>query len=492
MPTIKPNPGPQTNFLASSADLVFYGGAAGGGKSYALLLDPLRYLCGPTAVPGFTGVIFRRTSPELTNPGGLWDTSFELYSQVPGAVPRVGMLDWTFPPHGNRMVFHHLQHPTNVHSWQGSQVTYFGWDEITHFTEAMFVYVTFSRGRSQCDVEAYSRASCNPHPGWVKSKFLAPWVDKEFKGVRADPGEHRYFIRAQDDTLKWVDKGTQYAQSITFIPSKVTDNPVMLKRNPGYIGKLMAMPRVERERLLEANWDVHEEGLVYPEAFDPELDVIVECEGPRGGVADEGGMDFGLTAPFVALWGYTDYDDVMWFTGERYIRGVTIPEHSKAIPKDITWHADPAGAQEIAQLRQAGHNVRPCVHIPTRGSAGEVKHPVRSGIDMVRNRMRTGRLKIVRAACPNLVRELGLYINDPEKPDSEEPLKADDHAPDGMRYRVVGHDRHGYVPPLAPPETANERQFRELSEAKADMDRRRALDADREKDLWNDAYFGNP
>jgi Terminase large subunit, T4likevirus-type, N-terminal len=445
MPTIKPQPGPQTAFLAATTDLVFYGGAAGGGKSYALLLDPLRYLL---TVPGFHGVIFRRTSPEITNSGGLWDTSIELYSQISGAVSRAGnTLDWTFPPHGNRISFHHLQHPPNVHSWQGSQVTYFGWDEITHFLQRMFEYVTFSRGRSACEIPAYSRCSCNPDPGWVKTTYLAPWVDKEFAGERASPGEVRCFTRGDNDELVWVPRGTPDAQSITFIPSRVTDNQIMLKRNPGYIAKLMAMPRVDRERLLYGNWDVRQEGLVYPEAFDPQYDVMVEHEGPRSYALTDGGMDFGLRAPFCAEYGYIDHDDVMWFTGERYVSGVTIPVHSNAIPEHLEWYADPAGAQEIAQLRQAGHSIRACVHIPTTGASGEKKSPLRSGIDMVRDRMRTGRLKIVRSKCPNLVRELGLYIYDPEKPGLEEPVDADNHATDAMRYRVAGHDRRkgGYA-----------------------------------------------
>ena len=470
MPTIKPNPGPQTQFLEQTADLVFYGGAAGGGKSYALLLDPLRYL---TTVPGFHGVIFRRTSPEITNSGGLWDTSIELYSQIPGAVPRAGnALDWTFPPFGNRISFHHLQHPPNVLSWQGSQVTYFGWDEITHFLQRMFEYVTFSRGRSGCEIPAYSRASCNPDPGWVKTSYLAPWVDKAFKGKKAEPGEIRYFLRGDDDNLRWVPRDTPDAQSIVFIPSRVTDNPILLRRNPGYIAKLKALPRVERERLLEANWDVRQEGLVYAEAFDPSLGVIVDDFGSRGEQpANEGGIDFGFSNPFCALSGYIDYDDVLWVTGERYARKITISEHSKKLIKDVGWWCDPAGADERQQLRDGGHNVRAYAHLSTKGSAGEKKYPKRSGIDMVADRMRTHRLKIVRQRCPNLVRELGLYIRDPENPDSEEPLDQDNHAPDALRYWVSGRDRGRYVTD-AERETESERELREQLEATTDLQSR--------------------
>lgn len=489
MPTIKPQPGPQTTFLAATSDLVFYGGAAGGGKSYALLLDPLRYL---TTIPGFHGVIFRRTSPEITNSGGLWDTSVELYSQIKGATSRAGnTLDWTFPPYGNRMSFHHLQHPQNVHQWQGSQVTYFGWDEVTHFLQRMFEYVTFSRGRSGCDVPAYSRASCNPDPGWVKTTYLAPWVDKSFRGERAGPGETRYFLRGDDDNLVWVPRTTQDCQSVTFIPSRVTDNQIMLKRNPGYIAKLKAMPRVERERLLEANWDVRAEGLVYPEAFDQTCGVIVDDFGPRGEQpTTEGGIDFGFTNPFCALWGYVDHDDVLWITDERYQRKVTIPEHSKNIPLGVAWWCDPAGADERQQLRDGGHNIRVYAHMPAKGASGETRHPKRAGLDMVRDRMRTHRLKIVRLRCPNLVRELGLYIHDPENPEAEEPLDQDNHSCDALRYWVSGRDRRRYVVD-ANQETESEAEARMVAEQQAERERLKRLDKEAQQNpddprWWNE------
>lgn len=374
------------------------------------------------------------------------------------------------------MSFHHLQHPPNVHQWQGSQVTYFAWDEITHFLQRMFEYVTFSRGRSGCEIPAYSRASCNPDPGWVKTSYLAPWVDKTFKGDRAQPGETLYFLRGDDDNLLWVPRGTPDAQSIVFIPSRVTDNQIMLRRNPGYIAKLKAMPRVERERLLEANWDVKAEGLVYPEAFEEEFNVIVDDFGPRGEQpANEGGIDFGFTNPFCALWGYIDHDDTLWITGERYVRKTTIPEHSRALPPNIAWWCDPAGADERQQLRDGGHNIRQYSHLPTRGASGETKHPKRAGLDMVRDRMRTRRLKIVRTRAPNLVRELGLYIHDPENPEAEEPLDQDNHSCDGLRYWVSGRDRGRYVVDINR-ETDTEIEAREKAEAQADLDRRKAQD----------------
>jgi phage terminase large subunit len=167
-------------------------------------------------------------------------------------------------------------------------------------------------------------------------------------------------------------------------------------------------------------------------------------------VPDVGGLDFGIRNPTVALWGYEDYDGVLWITGCHYQANKTILEHSTELPSNVHWWADPAGAQERELLRKAGHSVTPCVHMPIRGASGETKSPLNGGIDMVKERMRSGRLKIVRPKCRELVRELGMYMYDPAKPEKEDPLKQNDHAPDALRYLVVGLDRGRYGDRLAP------------------------------------------
>ena len=108
-----PQAGPQTAFLSSPADIVFYGGSAGGGKTYGLLLDPLRYV----QYPKFGAVIFRRTYPEIKNEGGLWDESTNLYLPL-GARPKETDLSWTFPS-GCVISFAHLQHEKNIYSLAG-------------------------------------------------------------------------------------------------------------------------------------------------------------------------------------------------------------------------------------------------------------------------------------------------------------------------------------------------------------------------------------
>src|SRR5215467_15594552 len=88
--TISPQPGPQTAFLQTPADICIYGGAAGGGKTVALLIETLRYV---SRVPNFTVVCFRRTMPQITNPGGLWDETQNLYPRA-GGMPHLGPREW--------------------------------------------------------------------------------------------------------------------------------------------------------------------------------------------------------------------------------------------------------------------------------------------------------------------------------------------------------------------------------------------------------------
>jgi hypothetical protein len=460
--TIRFSPQPkQRTLLATPADFAVYGGAAGGGKSWALCYDPLRHV----KVAGFHGVLFRKSYPEIRAPGGLWDQAGELYP-ASGGKAIAGEMEYRWA-HGVKIAFRHLEHSDSVYAWQGSQLAFIGFDELTHFTEHSFWYL-LSRNRSRCGVRPYIRATCNPSPGWVKG-LLAPWVDEAFDGPRAESGEVRWFIRV-DNRIKWVPGNTPNAKSLTFVSANVYDNPALLKVNPEYVNNLMALPEVERRQLLDGDWRVRREGLVYRHFERCIVDAPMRLEVPP----TVGGIDWGFSNPFVAIWGHVDGDDVLWITGGRYRRQTSLQDHSEALPAGVRWWCDPADPESRVELRRAGHDVVPCVHIPTRGASGETRSPKRSGISAVSARMETGRLKIVR--CPgtsNLIRELGLYCY----PDDggEDPLKEDDHSADALRYLVVGHDRGHQVRPhvsqgpfdetspiQSEPETEAERREREF------------------------------
>lgn len=257
---IRAQPGPQSQFLSSNADILIFGGAAGGSKSFSLLLEPLKHILD---VPGFGCVIFRRTTPQIRNEGGLWDTSQDIYTGA--AEPKESTLEWIFP-NGNRIKFAHLEYEKNVLDWQGSQIALIGFDELCHFTQKQFFYM-LSRNRSTCGVKPYIRATCNPDSeSWV-AKFIEWWIDQDTGfAIPERAGVKRWFIRRHGELIwgntkkelkeKYPDS---YPKSLTFIPSKLSDNKILEEKDPSYRANLEALSLVDRERLLNGNWKIKPE-----------------------------------------------------------------------------------------------------------------------------------------------------------------------------------------------------------------------------------------
>lgn len=263
---VRPQAGPQESFLASSADIVIYGGAAGGGKSWGLLLEPIRHI---TKNEDFSTVFFRRNTKQVTNPGGLWDESMKLYP-LAGGMPIRTRLTWKWPK-GGKVVFAHLEYDTTVLEWQGAQVPLICFDELTHFTRNQFFYM-LSRNRSLCGVRPYVRATCNPDAdSWV-AELIAWWINQETGfPIPERSGVIRWFIVISDKVIwgysreELVEKygsvtGPKEEQpepkSITFIPANIYDNKILLDKDPGYLANLKALPLVDQARLLGGNWKI--------------------------------------------------------------------------------------------------------------------------------------------------------------------------------------------------------------------------------------------
>ena len=260
---VGPQPGPQTIFLKTSADIAIYGGAAGGGKTFALLLEALRNVSNKK----FGTVIFRRNTTHIRANGGLWDESMKLYPLV-GGIPKEVSMKWEFPG-GSKITFSHLEYEKNVHDWQGSQIPLICFDELTHFTYKQFFYL-LSRNRSTSGVAGYVRATTNPDPdSWVR-EFIDWWIGDDGFPIKERAGKLRWFIRVNDIIL-WADtkkechdlglaqglpKDQVMPKSITFIPASIQDNKILLDVDPSYLANLNALPSVDRERLLAGNWDV--------------------------------------------------------------------------------------------------------------------------------------------------------------------------------------------------------------------------------------------
>ena len=298
--------GKQALFGEIDADVIFYGGAAGAGKTRALLTDFVRqeYIDNPD----YRAVVFRRTYPEFTQAGGLVDESRKIYYPIKGTFIEKPGLEWRFPS-GARVSFRHLQHEKTVHIYQGSQIARIGFDELTHFSLDSFFYL-LSRNRSVSGIKPAVRATCNPDAdSWV-ADFISWWINpKDGYAIEERSGIVRYFIR-QGDAVYWADdkqelidkfslkdklfemipsdiqkkflldeeisiKPEDLVKSFTFIPATIFDNRELIKVNPTYLANLYSLHQVERERLLRGNWKIkYEAGTVFDRTWFEIVDKI--------------------------------------------------------------------------------------------------------------------------------------------------------------------------------------------------------------------------
>lgn len=289
---IRPQPGPQTLFAQCNADVVFYGGSAGGGKTFALLLDPLYHINNSK----FGGVIFRRTTKQITSEGGLWDEALDLYPGV-GGVPKMSPALMVEFPSGMKISFAHMEYEKNRIDWQGSQIPWIGFDEITHFTWKQFSYM-LSRNRSMSGVPGKIRGTCNPDPdSWVRN-FIDWYIGEDGFVLPERSGIIRWFI-LQGDEVIWGETKEELMErypvslplSFTFIRSCIQDNKILLEKDPTYLSKLNALPRVERAQLLEGNWNVRPTAGSYFKRTDFEVVEAVPAGAKRVRAWDLAGTD---------------------------------------------------------------------------------------------------------------------------------------------------------------------------------------------------------
>jgi predicted phage terminase large subunit-like protein len=269
-------------------------------------LAPLRY----RDEPDFSAVFFRRTTVQVRNPGGLWDESFKLYPGA-GGEPFAAALEWRFPS-GAKVRFAHLEHPKSVMDWQGAQLPLICFDELTHFTAAQFWTMT-ARNRTMGDVVPYVRATCNPDvDSWV-AELVAWWIDPGTGlAIRRRAGRLRWFVR-DGDRLDWSDKASDLKRrhpglrprSLTFVDARLDDNAALKKADPEYRARLLALPRVERERLLHGNWKIRPAaGLLFSRAWCQVVDAV-----PAGLVVKRG-WDLAATPK-------TETNDPDWTAGVK-------------------------------------------------------------------------------------------------------------------------------------------------------------------------------
>jgi phage terminase large subunit-like protein len=272
-----PQSGKQALFYHCEADIIFYGGAAGSGKSYGLLDKAAK----PLNVSGYVAKIFRETSTEITSKGGLKDKSDKLYAHIPGARYNQSSMVWSFPT-GSSVSFAHAD--TLDKKQLGAEIAFVGIDEITSWKEDDFWFLV-SRNRTDCGVKAQLCATCNPDPDSFVAGLIDWWIDP-VSGLPIEfrCGVIRYFYRS-NDKLIWADTKEELLikypeieqqaaiaevnpldliKSFTFISATVYDNPIFIKENPSYIGTLLILDEVKKNRLLYGNWKIsYIEGLLF-------------------------------------------------------------------------------------------------------------------------------------------------------------------------------------------------------------------------------------
>lgn len=296
---LSPQPGPQTMFMCSAADIIIYGGAAGGGKTYALLMEGLRH----KDIAGFNGLILRKNYTQITSPGGLWEASNKIYSQVQGAMSKMSPVHhWIFAPSGANIRFGHLASDKDLSGWQGSEICYLAFDELTHFSRHQFLYM-LSRNRSTCGIRPYVRATCNPDSdSWV-ADFISWWINQDTGyPIYERSGVIRYMC-VVNDTIYWGSNPHELAQehgvnveeckSVTFIASKLTDNKILMVKDPSYMANLKALAEIDKERLLYGNWKIRPAAGMY---FKTEQFTFVDAV-PKNIVAYARSWDLAATEP---------------------------------------------------------------------------------------------------------------------------------------------------------------------------------------------------
>jgi hypothetical protein len=419
----RPHPGAQARFHASDAFEVLYGGAAGGGKSEALFMEGLRYV----HIPGYRAIYFRRSYPELEGQGsGIIARAHEVLDGIGGRYDAQKHL-WHFPS-GATYAFAHLEHDHTVHNYRSAQFAYLAFDELTTFSEQQYVYM-LSRCRTTAGVPARVRAGSNPGGvghAWVRQRFIE----------RLKPYEVRWFKRLGDDDVE-CEASDRSALSRQFIPALVYDNPTLMAADPGYIARLEALDAVDRARLLEGDWFVTNQGLVFGTFSDENItDERPDRDQPLELAFDDGYMDprallliqrSGTRVLVVAELYHSQH------LGQTCID--ELKELCKALRLPLPRRA--YGSHEAVEFRQLLR--RAGMALPRREAA-----PVEEGIKHLRSLVRDAqgvRTLLVHRRCTRLLYEIREGYQYPAL-GGDVPLDQDNHACDALRTWAWWRTRH--------------------------------------------------
>jgi len=423
----KPNSGPQTDFLASSEREVFYGGARGGGKSYAMLVDPLRY-CSKTH---HRALLLRRTMPELRD---LITHSQRLYNRAfPGAKWREQEKEWRFPS-GAKIEFGYAENMTDALRYQGQSYTWIGIDELPQYPSPdIYNFLRSSLRSVDPSIPVFMRATGNPGnigSQWVKEMFVDPSEpNKAFTLNINTPTGNKTITRR-------------------FISAKLQDNPYLMQTDD-YYAMLASLPEVQRKQFLDGDWDAFEDS-AFPE-FNKSTHVVEPFEVPKGWQRFRS-ADWGYSSPACVLWFAIDYDNNLWIYRELYTKKITADVFARKIlelEKDeyirygvldaSTWAKRGDIGPSIAEtMIQVGCRWRPSDRTPKSRISGKLE--IHKRLKLNDDKKKEPRLRVF-STCRNLIRTLPVLPLDENNPEDVN-TDAEDHAYDALRYGCMSRPMH--------------------------------------------------
>ena len=434
----QPNPGPQTQYLASSEREVLYGGAAGGGKSYATLADPLRDLNNPD----FSGLLVRHTTEELRE---LIQKSQDLYPKaIPGIKWSERKSQWT-TPRGGRLWMSYLDKDTDVMRYQGQAFNYVAFDELTQWQSPYGWNYMRSRLRSSSkELGLYMRATTNPGgPGhsWVKKMFIDPAPSNTpFWATDIETGE----------TLTYPKGHSREGEPLfkrRFIPASLFDNP-HLAESGDYEAMLLSLPEHQKKQLLEGNWDVNE-GAAFPE-FNRNIHVVEPFEIPDSWTKFRA-CDYGYGSFTGVVWLAVTPSEQLIVYRELYCSKVTATDLADMIleaeARDGTirygvldsslWHnRGDTGPSLAEQMNMKGCRWRPSDRSKGSRISGKNELHRRLQVDEYTEEPRL----VFFSNCTNVIAQLPSIPLDKRNPEDVD-TNAEDHLYDALRYGIMTRPR---------------------------------------------------
>ena len=448
----EPNEGPQTEFLAAPEREVLYGGAAGGGKSYGLLADPMRYF----GHKQFNGLILRRTNDELREL--VWKSQ-ELYPLAyPGSKWQEKKSQWLFPS-GARLWMTYLEREEDVLRYQGQAFSYIGFDELTqHATPFAWNYMRSRLRTTAPDLPIYMRATSNPGgPGhqWVKRMFIDPAPFNEaFPATDIDTGK----ILSYPKTHAKSGEPLFYRK---FIPATLKDNPYLFEEG-SYEANLLSLPEMQKRQLLEGDWAIAD-GAAFKE-FRHSVHVIPPFDIPYSWRKFRS-CDFGYSSHSAVHWYAIDPQyETLYVYRELYVTQHTAKQLAEkildleeddnvdyGILDSSCWHKrgqiGPSIAEEMISM---GCRWRPSDRTNGARVAGrnrlhellrveEIEVEADEGDDSVLVEEIPG--IIFFNTCRQIIADLPVIPTDPKGTDDIDPRFASDHAYDSIRYGIMSRPR---------------------------------------------------